>query len=241
MKILIVHAHPEPHSFNASMTQKAGEALRRAGHEVAVSDLYAEGFDPVEAPRHYQNRENRDVFAPLGEQRHAYKGGTLAPDVTREIDRLEQTDLLILQFPLWWHGMPAILKGWMDRVFVSGGLYSSKMRYDAGYFRGKRALVSMTSGAPAQAFGPGARGGDPDTLLWPIHYSLHYMGFTVLPPFAAYGVQGHGYSYQSNDALGRHLQALLDDWAEHVTQIDNAKPLSFPGWQDWDADGRALR
>ncbi len=67
-----------------------------------------------------------------------------------------------------------ILKGWFDRVFVSGGLYSSRKRYGAGHFRGKRAICSVTTGAPEHAFGPKARGGDLDAILWPIERSLYY-------------------------------------------------------------------
>ena len=196
MQTHIVHVHPEATSYNGALTRTAESTLRRAGHAVTVSDLYRTAFDPVERPEHYASRADAERFAALGEQRNAWATGTLPADVRAEIDRLERADLVILQFPLWWHGPPAMLKGWMDRVFVSGGLYTSKMRYDAGYFRGRRALVSVTTGAPQAAFGPGSRGGDFDTMLWSVHYSMHYMGFSVLPPFISYGVQGHGYSYE---------------------------------------------
>ena len=236
----ILHAHPEPTSYNGALTDAAAAALRGAGHDVSTSDLYREGFDPVEGPAHYAPRKTAGTFAVLAEQRHAWQQGHLPEDVRTEIDRLERADLLILQFPLWCHGPPAILKGWMDRVFVSGGLYTSRMRYDAGYFRGKRAVVSVTSGAPEGAFGPGARGGDLDVMLWPVQYSLHYMGFTVLPPFVSYGVQGHGYSYEGADRLEARLGQNLRDWQAHVTGLDRVEPLAFPGWSDWDEDGRAL-
>jgi NAD(P)H dehydrogenase (quinone) len=237
MNVLIVHCHPNPKSFNAALTRTAREALEADGHAVAVSDLYAEGFDPVEAPRHYRNRADETTFAPLGEQRHAYKTESLPQDVAREIARLEWADQVILQFPLWWHAQPAMLKGWYDRVFVSGGLYTSKMRYDAGYFRGKRAMLSITSGAPAVSFGPGARGGDLEVLLWPIQYSLYYMGFAVLPPFVSTGIQGHGFAYRDADSLDRHLEATLTDWARRVRRLADDAPLTFPGWADWDENG----
>ena len=120
------------------------------------------------------------VFSPLGEQRHAFETSSLPQDVQREIARLERADLVVFQFPIWWHGPPAILKGWIDRVFVSGGLYTSAMRYDRGYFRGRKAVCSVTTGAPEFAFGPGSRGGDIERILWSTHYSLHYMGFLRL-------------------------------------------------------------
>jgi NAD(P)H dehydrogenase (quinone) len=238
MHALIVHCHPEPTSFNATLTGVAATALRTQGHTVEVSDLYAEGFDPVEAPRHFKNREDESRFAPLGEQRHAWNTDTLPADVRREIDRLERADLVILQFPLWWHAQPAMLKGWFDRVFVSGGLYTSRMRYDAGYFRGKRAICSLTTGAPEVAMQGRGRGGDIDALLWPIQYSMYYMGFDVLPPYVAYGVQGHGFGHQDESAFLRELEARKAAWANRLETLDDTSPLSFPGWDDWDELGQ---
>jgi NAD(P)H dehydrogenase (quinone) len=240
MKALIIHCHPDPSSFNAALTSQATETLRGMGAEVEVSDLYSQGFDPVEHERHYRTRINPETFAPLAEQRHANETRTLPADVTREITRLEWADLVILQFPLWWHAQPAMMKGWFDRVFVSGGLYTSRMRYDTGYFRGKRAICSVTSGAPEAAFGPGGRGGDIDALMWPIQYSLHYMGFDVTAPMLSPGVQGHGYAYQSEGRLATHLNGLLDRWSERLQNVMEEPPLRFPGWEDWDELGRAI-
>lgn len=239
MHVRLIQAHPEPNSFNGALSRRAVSALEQAGHVVSFQDLVASGFDPVERGGHYPGRTDNTAFAPLAEQRHAWRTGTLPADVCEEINALEKADLLLLQFPLWWHGPPAILKGWFDRVFLSGGLYTSRMRYDTGYFRGKRALVSVTTGAPEAAFGPGARGGDFDTMLWPVHYSLHYLGFEVLPPFISYGVQGHGYSYESEKSLQERLEKQLATWAGYVTGLDTLAPLDFPGWQDWTQDGRA--
>lgn len=239
MQIHIVHAHPEPNSFNGALTAKARQTLDAAGHTVDVFDLYRSGFDPVERREHYPAIATGEAFSALGAQRHGWKTGTLPDDIAREITALEHADLVILQFPLWWHGPPAILKGWFDRVFVSGGVYSSRMRYDHGYFRGKRAMISVTSGAPEEAFGSGARAGDPEVMLWPIQYSLHYLGFRVLKPFWSFGVQGHGYSYRDDTALKEHLSGTLDAWAERLQSINEAPELSFPGWSDWDENGRA--
>nr|WP_199678723.1 NAD(P)H-dependent oxidoreductase [Salinisphaera sp. LB1] len=192
MPTLIVHAHPEARSFNAALTATARNTLEARGHTVEISDLYAEGFDPVEGPRHYAERADSERFAPLTEQRHASERGQLPADVAREIDRLERADLVILQFPLWWHAQPAIVKGWFDRVFVYGGLYTGSRRYDAGHFRGKRAMLSVTTGGPRRSFLPYGRGGPIERLLWPINYSLYYMGFDVLAPQLTHGVQGAG-------------------------------------------------
>ncbi|MEJ6396133.1 NAD(P)H-dependent oxidoreductase [Gymnodinialimonas sp. 2305UL16-5] len=237
----IVHAHPEPGSYNAALTAAALEALQAHGGTTSITDLYQQGFDPVETAAHYGSRSDPDTFAALSEQRHAWQTGTLPQAIDDEIRNLETADLLILQFPLWWHGPPAILKGWMDRVFVNGGLYTSRMRYDTGYFKGRRALVSVTTGAPHEAFGPGSRGGDLDVILWPVQYSLHYMGFTILPPYLSYGVQGHGYRYEEEHIVQDRLRKNLTAWAEHLSNLDQAEPLAFPSWADWDESGRAVR
>ncbi|MEC9469593.1 flavodoxin family protein (plasmid) [Roseibium aggregatum] len=241
MQVHIVHAHPEPSSYNGALTETARRALSDDGSTVTMTDLYRSDFDPVERETHYQHRSDADRFAALAEQRHAWNNGSLPGEIQSEIDNLKQANLVILQFPLWWHGPPAILKGWMDRVFVSGGIYTSRARYDTGYFRGKRALVSVTTGAPHQAFGPGSRGGDFDTMLWPIHYSLHYVGFSVLPPFISYGVQGHGYSYEDEDSLHTRLKLNLFEWRSRLSSLETSAPLRFPGWDDWDEGGKAVR
>lgn len=239
MRALIIHCHPEPASFNAALTGVAERTLRGLGHDVEVSDLYAERFDPVERPDHYPCRSDPTCFSALAEQRHASEAGTLPADVRIEIDRLDRADLVVFQFPLWWHGLPAMLKGWVDRVFVNGGLYTSEMRYDRGYFRGKKAMCSVTTGAPASAFGPGARGGDIDHLLWPMHYSLHYVGFAVLPPFISFGIQGHGYAYQADDLFAKERDVLKAEWAERLRHYGDAQALRFPGWDDWTETGAA--
>jgi len=239
MRALIIHCHPEPASFNAALTDVSVRTLRDLDHAVEISDLYAEAFDPVERPGHFRPRKDRTFFSALAEQRHASETEALPAEIHREIERLERADLVIFQFPLWWHGQPAMLKGWFDRVLVNGGLYTSAMRYDRGYFCGKRAICSVTTGAPASAFGPGARGGDIDHLLWPLHYSLHYVGFSVLPPFLAFGIQGHGYAYQSETGFASRLDALRAQWAGRLKQLGELPALRFPGWDDWDDAGAA--
>ncbi|MGR4069691.1 NAD(P)H-dependent oxidoreductase [Billgrantia sp. C5P2] len=237
MHALIVFCHPEPHSFNGALKDVAVETLQQQGYSVEVSDLYAEGFDPVEGTVHYPARAEPDIFLPLTEQRHAFDRGRLPGDVQREIERLERADLVILQFPLWWHAQPAMLKGWFDRVFVYGGLYSGRMRYDRGRFPGKRAMLSVTTGAPAPTFTRHGRSGHIVALLWPIHYSLYYLGVSVLPPQVTYGVQGGGLSYQDEATFRQRLEAEKRTWAQRLEGLDNEAPIPFAGWDDWDEQG----
>ncbi|WP_447956061.1 NAD(P)H-dependent oxidoreductase [Vreelandella sp. EE7] len=236
MNVLIISAHPERRSFNGVLIDTAVDQLHSAGHTVEVNDLYAERFDPVERAEHY-GRHGDEVFAPLDEQRAHYEQQALPAEVARELDRLEWADLVIFQFPLWWHAQPAILKGWFDRVLVYGGRYTSRMRYDQGYFKGKRALLSVTAGSPRHAFQPFGRAGDMAAWLWPIHSSLYYVGFEVLAPQVSFGVQGGGIEYQQQDALVEHLQRCKERWAERVQKLNQERPIPFAGWDDWDETG----
>lgn len=237
MHALIVLAHPDPRSFNAQMAEVAAETLRAAGHVVEVSDLYAAGFDPCEGPRHYPVRACADAFDVQAEQRRASRQGTLPPDVRAELSRLERADLLILQYPMWWFTVPAILKGWFDRVLVYGATYTSEARYDRGPFRGRRAMVSVTLGGPESTFAYNGRNGDIELLLWPTSMSLHYVGYSVLPPFTAFGV-GAAASEAERRELAVRLERYKRAFRERLADIETCAPLRFNGWDDWDESGR---
>ena len=241
MNVLIVYCHPEPTSFNAALKSAATEVFQEAGDTVEISDLYGEKFDPVEKPEHYKNRACTNRFEPLTEQRHACETNTLPKEVTREIERLSNCDLVIFQFPMWWHQQPAMLKGWFDRVFVAGGLYKSKMRYSKGYFKGKRAICSVTSGAPITTFTDrGRAGGTIETLLHTINYSLHYMGFSVLKPQLFTEIQGSGFTYRSEEEFEEHLNSALSKWKTNLRNLDKIEKLEFADWKDWDSQGVEL-
>lgn len=239
MHVLIVYAHPEPGSFNGALRDVSRSTLERMGHTVEVADLYQKGFDPVEGPCHFADRSDPAYFAALTEQRHGSAQKSLPLDVQREMARLERADLVIFHYPLWWHGPPAILKGWQDRVFAYGALYSGGMRWDRGYFRGRRAMCVVTTGGPETTFTPTGRSGDIRALMWPMHCSLYYVGYDVLPPFVAFGIQGGGLSYKREDAFRAHLEDQKSAWAERLGSLDEVVPIPFSGWRDWGEEGHA--
>ena len=95
---------------------------------------------------------------------------------------------MIWQFPLWWFGLPAILKGWVDRVFAMGRTYGNGHIYDTGRFKGKKALLSLTTGGPEAAYLADGFNGDLDAILRPIQRGvLEFTGFSVLAPQVVYG------------------------------------------------------
>ena len=236
MKALIVFAHPEERSFNGQLKDTIRESLEQQGAVVDVSDLYGMGFNPVESSIHFPIRKRADVFDVQIEQRHAYETGTNNADIKREIDKLLDADLLVFQFPIWWFSMPAILKGWLDRVFVYG-LFTSRQRYDQGIFSGRRAMVSVTAGGPESTFSHSGRNGDLDLILWPLHFTLHYMGYTVLPPFAAFGIAA-AIRYAGGSADTARLEQYKAELRGHIQNLASLSPLKFNRWSDWDKNGQ---
>jgi len=237
MRALIVVANPHSGSFNAQMAALAVETLSASGHTVEVSDLYAMNFDPREGPRHYANRAQTDVFDVQAEQRSAARRGMLPSDAQREFDKVMRADLLILQYPTWWFSVPAILKGWIDRVLVYGGTYTSERRYDRGLLIGKRAMLSVTFGGAEQTFAHNGRNGDVDLLLWPMQMTLFYVGYQVLSPFTAFSVAGAS-TEAGKAAVSERLGRYKTLYRERLLSIDDAPALKFNGWADWDDTGR---
>lgn len=123
MHILLVYAHPEPRSLNGSLRDFAIAHLQAAGHHVQLSDLYAMGWKAVlDAADNGADLPDRR-FDPSADSLQAFAAGTQSADIAQEQDKLRWADVLILQFPLWWFSMPAILKGWIDRVYACGFAY----------------------------------------------------------------------------------------------------------------------
>jgi NAD(P)H dehydrogenase (quinone) len=201
-----VLAHPEPQSFNAHLVRSGSAALQAEGWTVSVSDLYAMGFDPCERPEHYRDRADPKRFDAQVEQRHASEIDSLPEALTNELALMDRADLLVLQYPMWWHLPPAMMKGWFDRVLAYGAVYTSRKRFEKGRFVGKRAMLSVTVGTSRATYEHDGRSGDIDLMLWPVNFSLAYVGYEILRPYVAYGVEaGLRYSDPAaiEDRLGR--------------------------------------
>ncbi|MGE7955093.1 NAD(P)H-dependent oxidoreductase [Pseudomonas sp. NPDC089530] len=226
MNVLIVHAHPEPRSFTAAMRDQALATLEAQGHQVQVSDLYAMQWNPVASAADFSSRENPDYLVYALEQRLGVKNQSIAADIQQELDKLLWADLLILNFPIFWFSAPAILKGWIDRVLVSGICYGGKRFYDQGGLRGKKALVSVSLGGREHMFGEGAIHGPLNDMLRPIlRGTLAYVGFEVLEPFVAWHVP-----YISDQAR----EAFLMAYRRRLEQVADDLPIEFPRLSQFD-------
>lgn len=226
MNVLIVHAHPEPDSFTAALRDQAITTLEAQGHTVQVSDLYAMHWNPVASADDFSSREKPEYLVYALEQRAGVKSGALAPDVQQELDKLLWAELVILNFPIFWFSAPAILKGWIDRVLVSGVCYGGKRFYDQGGLSGKKALVTVTLGGREHMFGEGAIHGPLEDMLRPIlRGTLAYVGFDVLSPFVAWHVP-----YISDDAR----KAFLVSYQQRLERLNDEQPLTFPRLSQFD-------
>lgn len=189
MKVLYVYAHPEPKSFNGALKDTALAALKEKGHEVKLSDLYAINFNPVLSAGDFTDRKKPDVFKPFFEAIQASKKGAFAPDIKDEMEKVKWADLLIFQFPIFFTFMPAIMKGWIDRVLAPGFGFNpvTNSAYDTGLFKGKSAMLVTTTGAPKEMYSEGGAHGDLNKHLESItHCIFEYMGMEVLPSHIIY-------------------------------------------------------
>ena len=234
-----VLAHPEPRSFNAHLARSGMTALEAAGWTTSLSDLYAMGFDPSERAAHFSPPLHPERFDAQAEQRHASEHATLPAVVTEELAKLDRADLLVLQYPMWWHLPPAMLKGWFDRVFTYGEGYTSAKRFEDGRFRGKRAMLSLTVGTSPETYAHDGRSGDISLMLWPVNFTLAYVGYTVLEPFVAYGVEA-GLRYSDPAAIAARLQRVVADFRAAMGDLDRRPVIPFNRKAEWGADGRIV-
>ncbi|MDO8778297.1 MAG: NAD(P)H-dependent oxidoreductase [Burkholderiaceae bacterium] len=230
-KILIVFAHPERKaSFSRAMLDVSMSELSAAGHEVVLSDLYGMGFNPVASDGDFKQRRFPNALQYDREQKFSSENETFALDIQNEIDKLVACDMLILQFPLWWFSVPAILKGWIDRVFVNGTVYGKGRRFDAGGMKGKRAMLSMTTGCLPGMVEPDGLLGGLDIILWHLHHgTLRYAGFEVLKPFAAWSIH-----YTDEKQRGAYLEA----YAQRMRTIATDVPMPSHPMSDFDSEWR---
>ncbi|GAB1600010.1 NAD(P)H dehydrogenase [quinone] 1-like [Argonauta hians] len=220
-RVLIVFAHQEPKSLNATLKNYAIKLFEERGFETKVSDLYAQKFDPV--------IKRNDIIGIPTDKDHiryssaaseAYATKSLAPYIQDEIDKVTWADLIYFQFPIYWYSMPAILKGWFEKVLVCG--FAFDIRHggilDNGLLKDKYAMLSLTTGASKSMFTPTSINGDINVSLWPIQYSLHFCGLNILKPFIVYNAES-----MTEDILKDTETSLK----ERLSKVNNEKPIEF--------------
>jgi NAD(P)H dehydrogenase (quinone) len=224
-RVLVVYAHPEPTSLTRQLVQVTIETLEGQGHEVVQSDLYGMRWKAVFDENDFPSRANPERLSFIAESAHAYSTGQQTEDVAAEQAKLSSADAVVLQFPLWWFGAPAILKGWIERVYAFGFGYgykdgSNQHRYGEGALKGKRALVSVSTGGPAADYGPRGINGPIDQILFPLtHGALFYPGMDVLPTHVAYGA--------AHITTAAEANAAKEAWRSRIRRLFEEAPIPF--------------
>ncbi len=234
-----VYTHPRRDSLNRHLLSAGSGALSEQ-YEVTVSDLYADGFTPALSERDLGSLSGApgNLAELTGD---AYARGEVEPEVTREQERLAAAELLVLQFPLWWYGPPAMLKGWVDRVlqtgFAQGELDETTglpRRYGDGRLLGRKALIIVTAGDDERTLGPRGVSGDLESLLFPLtHGTLWYVGIEALDLHVVYdadGIDGAGRPQEAERLVNR-ITGLADERSRPYRRLLDG---------DYDREARAL-
>lgn len=185
MNALIIHAHENPKSFCSALALKAKSTLSEIGYTTECSDLYDMNFNPIGSKNDFIELSDSEYYKYPLEQWNASQKNLFQKDVQLEIDKLLRANVLIFNFPLWWYSMPAILKGWVDRVLAYGVAYGGSYgTFDKGRFVGCTAMATITTGSPKNPEEEDSIG----EILKNVNEGIFkYIGYDTLEPFVAYG------------------------------------------------------
>ncbi len=136
MKALVVYSHPNPASFCHAILETVAETLKTKGHDVVIRDLYALKFDPVLKPADFEG----------------IQAGKIPGDIKAEQDHIAWADLMVVIHPVWWTGLPAMIKGYIDRVFSYGFAYSVNDQGIVKLLGDKKVVILSTQGTPQEAY-----------------------------------------------------------------------------------------
>jgi len=192
MNILSVYAHHEPSSLTGALKNISLSVLTSQGHQILESDLYGSGFSP-KAEKFDFTTTSGNHFNYMLEQRNAATQGMLfAPDIGEEIHKLLMADVIIIHTPIWWFSVPAVLKGWFDRVLAMGVAWDGGKIYEHGMLRGKRVMLVAVAGGPEEYYQPeGKHKATMEQILHPIHHgTFAFCGMDIMEPFIVYNSLG---------------------------------------------------
>ncbi|XP_056679343.1 ribosyldihydronicotinamide dehydrogenase [quinone]-like isoform X1 [Monodelphis domestica] len=218
-RVLIVYAHQMPTSMNGSLKDAAVTELSNQGCQVTVSDLYSMNFEPRATRQDFLGASSNSEFFNYAEEAHeAYKKGCLSKDVVEEQKKVQEADLVIFQFPMYWLSVPAILKGWLDRVLCKGFAFDIPGYFDKGFLKDKSALLSFTTGGTAEKYFQKELRGDIKYILWPLqHGVLHFCGFQILRPQI---------NFAPEHASESKRKEMVASWARRLETIWDEKPIN---------------
>lgn len=195
MKHLIIYAHPNESSLNHQFLQIIVESLQTQNNEIEVRDLYKINFDPILS------------LNDMREQRM----GKISEDVKREQDFISWADHITFIYPIWWTGMPAILKGYIDRVMSYGFAYRYDQGVQKGLLKGKQTVIVNTQGKSHNEYE--STGMDKALLLTSDDGIFTYCGLIV---------NRHFFFEKANKANSENMEAWTSEIKKEFLTIDSS-------------------
>jgi NAD(P)H dehydrogenase (quinone) len=196
MKHLVVAAHPSEDSFTMGLTRAYVAELEKLGHSLRTYDLYRMGFDPV---------------LTAHELVPASADHPVSADVVQAQDDIRAADALTVIYPLWWLSMPAMMKGYIDRVFARGFAYEANNGIVHGLLSGKKSILITVSGAPLPLLARSGRW-NAVQVLQDTHI-FHSTGFELL-------------EHLHFDEIVPHLSAAIAE--QHMARVRSCARQHFP-------------
>ena len=187
MKHLVIYAHPNPGSLNGQLKNSVADQLMAKGEAVEIRDLYRLNFNPV--------LSNEDMAGQ--------RSGKLADNVKVEQDYIRWADCILFIYPIWWTGLPAIMKGYIDRVFSYGFAYRYDQGVQKGLLTGKQAIIINTHGKSQAEYRN--IGMDSALLLTSDKGIYNYCGLTVKRHFFF-------------DKADRATLATIHEWVRQIAE-----------------------
>ncbi len=195
------------------MMEKARQHFIDLGERVVVSDLYQMQFRAVGSKHDFSQLSKAQYYKYPIEQLYAHQHGHFIPELTKEMNKMAEADLLIFNFPLWWFGMPAILKGWVDRVLAYGFAYGGNYGMHAnGRFKDRKAILAVTTGSPQHFYTEkGVHKRSLEEILRNIQEGIFQLvGYQTYDPFIAYSV---------SRVSAENRQQILLDYTRFLSKI----------------------
>jgi NAD(P)H dehydrogenase (quinone) len=190
MNILLMSAHDDTKSFVAALQNSALSVLERTENKIIVTDLYSQSFNPVASMLDFKTSSGTHANYMFEQQRAVNIGNGFSPDIEAEMQKVKDADMIVIHFPLWWGSVPAILKGWFDRVLAMGFAWDSDNRYEKGLMKGKKVFLVVSAGDPESYYSTeGMHKATVSQHIYGItHGTLAFCGFDVLKPYIIHNV-----------------------------------------------------
>jgi NAD(P)H dehydrogenase (quinone) len=212
MNIYAILVHPERESLNGKLFDQALTFFDKKKYQIETLDLYRSDFNPMAIYEQVTDDKELNNYA---HKWFAADARDLLPKFSqREIERLKSSDILYLQTPIWWWGLPALMKAYIENVFIYNILFSLENEHSRNpgdstvykLLRGKKMILSVSTGSSEKFISE--HFGSVDALLAPIKARFEFVGYNILPV------------YYSGALSGKKDKVDVEDFEKYLLGLD---------------------